>query len=282
MKVQCKYTELVPIEKLVPNPKNPNVHSEKQVKLIAKLLEHQGWRHPIIVSKRSGFIVVGHCRFESAKLNGYEQVPVDYQDFESEAVEYQFLISDNNSPELAQHNDSMMIDEIKLLGLDDFELLGMDDFSLPLEPDEAKEEIEDDVPEVTETRCKPGDLWVLGDHRLLCGDSTNVQHVEKLMGGEKADMVFTDPPYGVGYKYESHNDDVTQEQHFQFLKDLISLSLALCDKFILTPGCKNLETVLKINSPDHIGCWTKTNAMSPGRITHFWTWEPIIFWGKWK
>jgi len=147
---------------------------------------------------------------------------------------------------------------------------------------EEKDKIEDDVILKVKSRCKLGELWLLGDHRLLCGDGTNIDHINRLMNGEKTDMVFTDPPYGVGYKYHSHNDNKTKEEHAQFLKDLIILALSLSKKFILTPGCNNLDAVLRNSEPSHVGCWTKINAMSSGRVTHFWTWEPIFFWGKWK
>jgi 16S rRNA G966 N2-methylase RsmD len=284
MKINCEYKELVPIHKLVPHVRNANRHPQKQIDILAKILDFQGWRHPIIVSKLSGYVVVGHGRLEAAKKLGYTEVPVDYQDFESEAQETAFLFADNKSSALAEHDDAFMIEGIKDLGLDadfDLDLLALPDLVLH-DIDPSKEEIEDEVPENVETRAKPGDLWKLGEHRLLCGDATNIQHVEMLMGGEKADMVFTDPPYGVNYKYNSHNDNVTKEQHTQFLKDLISLCQTVCGKLILTPGCYNLDAVFKISNPDHVGCWTKTNAMSPGRVTHFWTWEPIFFYGKWK
>lgn len=132
MKVNCQYNELVDVDLLVPHPRNANSHGEKQIKMLAKIIDHTGWRHPIIVSNRSKFIVAGHGRLEAARLNGYEQVPVQYQDFDSEASEFQFLIADNKIAELAEHNDSLMIDGIKELELEDsdFELLGLDDFEL--------------------------------------------------------------------------------------------------------------------------------------------------------
>ena len=99
------------------------------------------------------------------------------------------------------------------------------------------------MPEPKESITKLGDLWILGNHRLLCGDSTDILQVEKLMNGEKADMVFTDPPYGVGYKYNSHDDDVSGEQHYLFLTDLISLATSISNRFILTPGCINLNAI---------------------------------------
>jgi hypothetical protein len=138
IEIKCEYTEMVDIDRLVENPRNPNHHPERQIEILVKNLKHQGFRHPLIVSKRSGFLVVGHGRLEAAKKLGVEKVPVDYQDFESEAVEYQFMVADNKLATLAEHDDSFMIETIKELDLIDmdFELLGMDDFSFKIkEPD---------------------------------------------------------------------------------------------------------------------------------------------------
>ena len=200
MQVHCSHTEIVDIDSLISNPKNPTKHSEKQLQLLAKILKHQGWRHPITVSNRSGFVVSGHGRIEAAKLNGWSQVPIDRQDFKTEADEYAHLIADNKIAELADLDLSMVNDEVLKLEDFDFDLLGIPDFE-PVQIEQLDPQCdEDEVPENVETRVKPGDLWVLGEHRLLCGDATNIQHVERLMNGEKADMVFTDPPYRVSFK----------------------------------------------------------------------------------
>lgn len=191
---------MMDLDRLVENPKNPNKHGDKQIKLLAKIMSHQGWRHPITVSKRSGFIVAGHGRLAAARLNGWESAPIDLQDFETEADEYAHMIADNKIAELAEHDDEMMIKDLKLSFEDmDFELLGIPDFELPPDEDPERDEKEDDVPDSVETRAQLGDVWLLGDHRLMCGDSTDKECVGRLMGGAKADMVFTDPPYGVNY-----------------------------------------------------------------------------------
>jgi DNA modification methylase len=208
MKINCEYSELLDTHKLVPHPRNANKHPERQIDILAKLIDFQGWRLPIIVSKRSGFVVAGHGRLEAAKKLGHEKVPVSYQDFESEAQEFAFLISDNKSSSLAEHDDAFMIEGIKDLGLDvdfDLDLLALPDLVLH-DIDPSKEEIEDEVPENVETRAKPGDLWKLGEHRLLCGDATNIQHVERLMGGQKFDLLLTDPPYNSNL--DGRKDDV--------------------------------------------------------------------------
>ncbi len=93
--IKCTYAELVPIHKLQPHPENPHKHSGQQIERLAKLIDYQGIRHPIIVSKRSGFIVVGHGRLMALKKLNVSVVPVDYQDFENEAQEYAFIVSDN-------------------------------------------------------------------------------------------------------------------------------------------------------------------------------------------
>ena len=122
---------MVDSEKLIENPKNPNKHDQKQIDVLAKNIKHQGWRHPLIVSKRSGFIVAGHGRLMAAKSLGVEKVPVDYQDFESEADEFRFMVADNKIASMAVHDDSLMIEGIKDLDLidTDFELLGLGDFN---------------------------------------------------------------------------------------------------------------------------------------------------------
>jgi len=131
MKIHCSYDEMKDLELLVPHPRNANKHPEKQIKYLAKIMAHQGWRNPITVSKRSGYIVSGHGRMEAAKLNGWTEAPIDYQDFDTEADEYAHLIADNKIAELAEHDDAMMIDTIKADFPDiDVELLGLPDFDL--------------------------------------------------------------------------------------------------------------------------------------------------------
>ena len=130
MKINCAYTELVDINHLVENPKNPNKHPAKQIDLLAKIIDYQGQRSPIVVSKRSGFITKGHGRLAALKQLAFDKVAVDYQDYESEAMEYADVIADNKIAELAEHDDIMMLDSIKDLNLDidfDMDLFGMPD-----------------------------------------------------------------------------------------------------------------------------------------------------------
>jgi 16S rRNA G966 N2-methylase RsmD len=197
MKVQCAHSELVDIDLLVPNPKNANKHPKDQIKLLAKIMAHQGWRSPIVVSNRSGFITKGHGRLQAAKLNGWDKAPVDRQDYANEADEYADMVADNKIAELSDTDLSMVLKDVLDLGPDfDFDLLGIPDFKLPEEFEPQADE--DEVPAApVEPKTKRGDIYRLGRHRLMCGDSTSIDDVERLMAGEKADMVYTDPPYGM-------------------------------------------------------------------------------------
>jgi DNA modification methylase len=188
---------MVDVDLLVPHPLNPNKHGERQIEMLAKIMNHQGWRHPITVSKRSGFIVAGHGRLMAAKKLGWTQAPVDRQEFDTEADEYAHLIADNKIAELAEHDDLKMFDDLKKFPDLDLDLLGIPDFELPM-PEIVPGCDADDVPEaLPEPKVVRGEVYILGNHRLMCGDSTMIDDVERLMNGEKADMVFTDPPYGM-------------------------------------------------------------------------------------
>jgi len=133
--IKCSYSELYPLEKLIPNPRNDNQHTEKHAQLLAKVMSARGVRHPIIVSKNSGFIVAGHLRLLAAKLNNYESYPVDIQEFDNEAEEYAFLSSDNNVARYAEFDQAKFLTNLEELDYTleelDFEDLGLLDFKLP-------------------------------------------------------------------------------------------------------------------------------------------------------
>lgn len=199
MKVHCPHDKMVPIGEMVPNPKNPNVHSDDQIERLAKILEYQGWRYPIKVCKQSGFITSGHGRLLAATKLGLKKVPVSFQDYDSEEQMYADLVSDNAIASWAELKLADINIEIPNLGPDfDIDLLGIKNFKIDLAENEGLTD-PDAIPENAETRVKPGDIWILGNHRLMCGDSTSPTDLEKLMDGELADLVFTDPPYGVDY-----------------------------------------------------------------------------------
>ena len=160
IEVHCAYDKMVDITKLIPNPRNPNQHSDRQIELLAKIIEHQGWRAPITVSKRSGFVVRGHGRLLAAEALGVDEVPVDYQDYENEAEEWADLIADNRLAELSEIDNTMLKDLIQEIdtGEIDLTLTGFDELEIERlmtqyfeAPDEFEVLDEDDVE--TEYRC---------------------------------------------------------------------------------------------------------------------------------
>jgi len=121
IEVKCAYDELVAIEKIIPNPRNPNRHPKKQIKTLSKIISATGWRAPITVSKRSGFIVRGHGRLEAAVLLGCDVAPVDFQDYSTDAEEWADLVADNRIAELADLDDEAtvkILEDIKAAEMD--------------------------------------------------------------------------------------------------------------------------------------------------------------------
>lgn len=130
--VYCSHDKIEAIMKVIPNPKNPNKHPEKQIKILSQIIEAQGWRKPITVSKRSGYVVSGHGRLEAALLLGAEKVPVDYQDYANEAEEWSDLVADNRLSELSSVDEDLLADILGEINKTDFDLLltGYDEFEL--------------------------------------------------------------------------------------------------------------------------------------------------------
>ena len=128
IKTHCKHSKLEDIANLVPHPQNPNKHPDKQIALLAKIIRNSGWRSPIVVRKRSGFIVSGHGRLEAAKLLNVQTVPIDVQDFKTEAEEFAHLVADNRIAELSGLSDDKLTELLSGLSETDIdmELTGFD------------------------------------------------------------------------------------------------------------------------------------------------------------
>lgn len=142
IKIHCKYDELVPVNKLKPHPKNPNKHPQEQIERLAKILAYQGFRYPIKISKQTGFITSGHGRILAAKLNNWKEVPVNYQDYESDEQEYADIVADNSVASWAELSLSDINLELPELGPDfDIEMLGLKNFMLePADKQDYREE----------------------------------------------------------------------------------------------------------------------------------------------
>lgn len=120
--INCAHDEVRDVVNLVKHPQNPNTHSDSQIELLAQIIKHQGWRNPVVVSKRSGYIVAGHGRLMAAEKLGLKQVPVDLQEFENEADELAHLVADNRIAELSETNRSTLADLITTLDTGEFNL----------------------------------------------------------------------------------------------------------------------------------------------------------------
>jgi DNA modification methylase len=215
---------------LIPYAANSRTHSDAQVAQIAASIKEFGWTNPILVSG-DDTIIAGHGRLMAARKLALVEVPVIVLDHLSKSQQRALVIADNQLALNAGWNMDMLKAEIEDLQLDDFDLniLGFDDKFLDglLEPEPtAGLTDEDAVPEVPETpKTVLGDVWVLGNHRLMCGDSTSIDALEKLTEGRLVDMWLTDPPYNVAYeggtkeKLTIQNDSMGDDDFRQFLRD---------------------------------------------------------------
>jgi site-specific DNA-methyltransferase (adenine-specific) len=271
------------VASLTPYGKNAKKHPKKQVEQVAASIREFGFNQPIVVDK-AGVVIVGHGRLEAAKLLGLAEVPVIVADLtEEQAAAYR--LADNKLNE-SEWDMALVIEELKLLSEPMVELTGFDS-DLLLEPDEK----DDALPEDVEPRAKLGDLYELGDHRLLVGDSTNAEDFNRIMDGKKADMVFTDPPYGVSYVGKT-KDALTIEN------DALDDDGSLRD--FLTNVFKNVASVTKRGGgwyvaapagPLHntfgsvlkaLGVWRQTitwvkDAFVLGRSDYHYRHEPIFY-----
>jgi len=255
MKIHCLFDKMVPLRELKPHPKNRNKHSKEQIERLAKIISYQGWRYPIKVSKHSGFITSGHGRLEAARHLSLKEVPVNFQEYENEAQEYADVQSDNAIASWAELDLAGINFDLPDLGPDfDLDMLGIRDFVLePIEKLEPQCD-EDEVPGTpAEPTTKRGDIYKLGRHRLMCGDSTSIDDVEKLMDGNRADMVFTDPPYGVSYqsnmRVKSDKFDVIENDE-TFLTEWINvLPIVSAGWVFVWTSWKVLDRWLEITAP---------------------------------
>ena len=171
----------VTLTKLVPYVNNAKIHSEKQVTMIASSIREFGFLSPVLID-RDFNIIAGHGRVMAAKKLDMESVPCVFVEGLTEAQRKAYILADNRLGELADWNMDLVNMELEALNDMDFDI-SLTGFEMPEIEVEDAEIIEDDVPEEVETRCKLGDLWQLGEHRLICGDSTDVNVIDRLMGG---------------------------------------------------------------------------------------------------
>ena len=234
----------VEVTALIPYAKNSRTHDDAQIAQIAASIKEFGWTNPILVDGDKG-IIAGHGRLMAARKLGIAKVPVIELKTLSKAQKKAYIIADNRLALNAGWDNIMLTIELNELLEDKFalEILGFDKDELDalLNSTQETEGLtdEDAVPDVPdEPKTKLGDIYILGNHRLMCGDSTSIDAVEKLMDGQKADMVFTDPPYGVSYQSNMR----TQSEKFDVIKN---------DDVIL-----NIVPIIEIFSKGWVFIWT--------------------------
>lgn len=215
------------LDELVPYENNPR-NNEGAVDYVAESIKEFGFKVPIIIDKNN-VIVAGHTRYKASKKLGINKVPCLVADDLTDEQIKAFRLADNKVAEIATWDFDKLDLELSTLELD-MELFGFETIT-----DEVQEAVEDefDVEVPEEPKAKPGDVYQLGKHRLMCGDSTSIDDVEKLMNGNKADMVFTDPPYLMGFTGNVHSDGTKSfnAKHGAIKNDKMSREDG--DKFIL-------------------------------------------------
>lgn len=297
--IHCAHDRVADPVSLIPHPRNPNTHPESQIALLARIIAHQGWRSPIVVSRRSGFIIAGHGRLQAAQLLKLSAVPVNDQDFATEADEWAHLVADNRLAELAE------IDPLGLKGL--LVDLGGEGFEMDLtgfSPEPLAEAIsfgvepgtQDAEPQTDKANelakkwgVETGQIWELGEHRLLCGDCTDVAGVTQLLNGQKVPLVFTDPPYNVasettGFARNSYNKQMDRlmksewDNKFNPAEALAGIlesisedsSVYICTSHHLAP---EIWAWAKEWADHYSYCvWSKPNPM-PSLSKRHWTWS---------
>jgi DNA modification methylase len=238
--------ELWPTARLRPYERNPRTHSDAQVDQIAASMVEFGWTNPMLIDEGAG-ILAGHGRLLAARKLGLAEVPVIRFEHLSDAQKRAYILADNQIALQAGWDDALLAEELAWLRDErfDLDLIGFDATELErlltlADGEAASDEAEDEVPEPPEDPVsRPGDLWVLGNHHLLCGDATVLTDVERVLGTQLADMTFCDPPYNVDYA--NTPKDKLRGKHRPILNDNLGGGF----EAFLYDACVNILSVTK-------------------------------------
>lgn len=282
--------EELALSDITPYEKNPRKNDEA-VKYVAESIKQFGFKVPIVIDKNN-VIVCGHTRYKAAKKLKLKKVPCVMADDLTDEQIKAYRLADNKTGEFAEWDLDILNLELEDLNFTDIDMSDFG-FDLDFEKDDTlgevvEDDFEEELPE--EPKSKLGDIYQLGNHRLMCGDSTSIDNINKLMNGEKADMVFTDPPYGNGNsgKYGRGKlgvRTILNDENLDCFNKFISILPT--DKIIYflqwRTLAESLETIknkqLKINT---VGVWDKKNAGLNGAGGISEQWEAIIFAGNLK
>lgn len=272
---------------LIPYAQNAKVHDKKQVANVANSIKRFGWQQPIVIDD-NGVVVIGHCRLMAAKKLKMKEVPVTIASGLTDEEIRELRLADNKTNE-SEWDFGLLAEDTQDLEFEGFDF----DWGLPGEEVEPDEIVEDDYDEELpeEPISKQGDIWQLGRHRLMCGDSTQPDDIDKLMDGEKADLLLTDPPYNVAYEGGTgmtiQNDDMEDAEFRQFLREAFK-----CADHAMKPGAAfyiwhaDSEGYNFRGACHDIGwqvrqclIWNK-NSLVLGRQDYQWKHEPCLY--GWK
>ena len=287
--------QLVPISKLVPYVNNARTHSPEQVMKLRSSLREFGFINPIIIDRDYG-IIAGHGRLLAAKEEGITEVPCVFVDYLTEAQKKAYILADNRMAMDAGWDEELLRVEIEALQGEAFDvsLTGFDEKELAdLFKDGNDSDAEDDDYDLSAALekaafVKRGDIWTVGRHRLMCGDATSAEDVAALMDGRKANLILTDPPYGVSFKSSSgltiQNDSMKDEEFYHFLLDSFKNMADHLEKggaaYVFHADTEGLNFRRAfIDAGFHLaGCciWVK-DSLVLGRSDYQWQHEPVLY-----
>lgn len=286
--------ELVELDKLVPYVNNARTHSPEQINKLRASLREFGFINPVIIDKDYG-IIAGHGRVIAAREEGIEKIPCVFADHLTEAQKKAYILADNRMALDAGWDEELLRVEIEALQAEAFDvsLTGFDEKEITDLFKDTQEEVKDDDYDLTAALekaafVKKGDLWVVGRHRLLCGDATNAEAVDKLCDGKRVNLILTDPPYGVSFKSASgltiQNDSMKNEEFYSFLlaafKNMVSHLEPGGSAYVFHADTEGLNFRRAfIDAGLHLaGCciWVK-NSLVLGRSDYQWQHEPVLY-----
>lgn len=287
--------QLVSTDKLIPYVNNARTHSPEQLTKLRSSLREFGFINPIIIDKDFN-VIAGHGRLMAAKAEGITEVPCVFVDYLTEAQKKAYIIADNRMAMDAGWDEELLRVEIDALQGADFDvsLTGFDDKEISdLFADGSDSEAEDDDFDLTAALEKAsfverGDVWTVGRHRLMCGDATSSDDVARIMDGKKANLIITDPPYGVSFKSSSgltiQNDSMKNEEFYQFLYDAFVNMVMVLEKggaaYVFHADTEGLNfRKAFIDSGFHLAgvcIWVK-NSLVLGRSDYQWQHEPVLY-----
>jgi DNA modification methylase len=288
--------DLVDVDTLIPYARNARTHSEQQISQIAASIKEFGFLSPIVISG-DNTILCGHGRLYAAQKLGLKKIPCVKENYLTEAQKRAYILADNRLALNAGWDEEMLSIELsELEGADfDLDLLGFTDAELHKLLGEIETEEDDfDLTAALEEASfvKAGDVWTVGKHRLICGDATKREDVQKLMDGKKANLILTDPPYAVSYESASglsiKNDNLKAEEFYDFLlssfKNMIEVSEAGASAYVFHADTEGLTFRKAFEDAGfHLSgvcIWAK-DSLVLGRSPYQWSHEPILFgWNK--